>query len=367
MNRRTLLLLLSNCAGLLLARSGQASNASPGLAQTRAASDSADDFLRSLSREQRANAQFPFVLQKVATAAHFTGGKFGTTLFTGEEYGRAMWSNFPVSDVPRPGLRMGSLSETQRASVMAMLQALLSGRGYEKVQEIMGSDQALVETGVPYAAGRDAYTLAIFGKPSVSAPWMVQFGGHHLALNITIKGDRAVLAPMLTGALPAVYSKNDRTVRVLAGENDRAFALLHSLNEEQLLAATFEHDVSDLVLGPGHDGEAIATVGLKGSAMTDQQRAMLFDLIHEWPGILHDAYTESCFANIKRNLQGIYFAWSGPTTHAKDRNGSSYFRITGPQLMIEFSPQRPGGDLTMHVHTIYRDPSNAYGHALFAS
>jgi hypothetical protein len=32
-------------------------------------------------------------------------------------------------------------------------------------------------------------------------------------------------------------------------------------------------------------------------------------------------------------------------------------------VIIEFSPQGMGGDLTMHVHTIYRDPLNNYGNA----
>ena len=39
-------------------------------------------------------------------------------------------------------------------------------------------------------------------------------------------------------------------------------------------------------------------------------------------------------------------------------------RITafrGRSLIIEFSPQGVGGDLTMHVHTMYRDPTNDYG------
>lgn len=38
-------------------------------------------------------------------------------------------------------------------------------------------------------------------------------------------------------------------------------------------------------------------------------------------------------------------------------------RIQAPKLFIEFSPQRVGGDPTMHVHTMYRDPTNDYGRA----
>ena len=67
--------------------------------------------------------------------------------FTGEQYGQAMWSNFPVSDVPRPGLRLGDLSGEQRDAVMQLLRTLLSSMGYEKVLDIMGSDQALADGG----------------------------------------------------------------------------------------------------------------------------------------------------------------------------------------------------------------------------
>ena len=52
--------------------------------------------------------------------------------------------------------------------------------------------------------------------------------------------------------------------------------------------------------------------------------------------------------------------------HEPERNGASYFRVQGPKVFIEFSPQRPGGDLTQHVHTIYRDPSNPYGQEFVA-
>jgi hypothetical protein len=38
--------------------------------------------------------------------------------------------------------------------------------------------------------GRDLFYISILGKPSVKDPWMLQFGGHHLALNITMVGFR---------------------------------------------------------------------------------------------------------------------------------------------------------------------------------
>ena len=57
-----------------------------------------------------------------------------------------------------------------------------------------------------------------------------------------------------------------------------------------------------------------------------------------------------------------YFAWSGPTRVEPGKNGSSYYRIQGPHLVIEYAPQHDED----HIHTIYRDPINDYGKALVA-
>lgn len=368
MNRRDFLTLTGSVAMCALIPFTGPSFASPapsaGAAQTQAIATAAAAFLQSLNDEQRAAVQFPFARQPKATAAHFKGGMRGDVDMVGEQYGQAVWSNYPVSDVPRPGVRLGSLNDTQREAVMALLRVLLSDMGYRKVLDIMGSDQALAEAGQPYACGRAAYTLAIFGTPRLNSVWMVQFGGHHLALNVTMLGEHGVLAPILTGCLPAIYTEKGKRVRALAAENDKAFALLDMLDDEQRKQAIVDHGVSVLALGPGHDGETVQPAGVKASTLNQQQRTMLFDLILEWAGIVNDAYATPRLAEIRDGLDDTYFAWSGPTTHEPDRNGASYFRIQGPRLFIEFSPQEPGGDLTMHVHTIYRDLMNAYGQAL---
>lgn len=368
LDRRSLTTLMASAFALsCLARAGTGRAADaprPAGGQTRAISAAAMAFLDLLTAEQRQAVLFPFVPQPLATAARFRGGLHGDATFVGEQYGAAMWSNFPVSDVPRPGLRLGALSAGQRDAVMRLLRVLLSAKGYRKVLDIMGSDQALADAGTPFAAGRDAYTLAILGAPSTDAPWMVQFGGHHLALNVIMSGERGVLAPVLTGAQPAVYPGDGGTVRALAAENDKAFALLRSLDEGQRRQAVIGHPVSELVLGPGHDGEAVAPAGLRASAMDGGQRAALLDLASEWAGMVNDAYAAPRLAEIATGLDDTRFAWNGPATCEPGRNGASYFRIQGPKLFIEFSPQQPGGDLTMHVHTIYRDPTNNYGRAL---
>ncbi len=53
------------------------------------------------------------------------------------------------------------------------------------------------------------------------------------------------------------------------------------------------------------------------------------------------------------------FAWSGPTTVAAGENGTTHYRIQGLTLVIEYAPQSIGGDASMRVHPMYRDPTAA--------
>jgi hypothetical protein len=285
---------------------------------------------------------------------------------------KAKWSNFPSGIFKREGLRLGDLTPPQRAAVMSLLSTALSRDGYRKVTEIMGADEALRKGegdggrggrgGPPGRGGgrgggpnfgQDEYYLAFVGTPSARDPWMLQFGGHHLAVNLTMAGSEATMAPSLPATQPASYSFEGRTIRPLGNENDKAFALINALDDAHKKEAILAYRVSDLVLGPGQDGRTIQPEGVRGSALPAAQQTMLLELIREWAGIPAEAFAEPRMAELKANLAQTYFAWSGPTT-----NGSAaYFRVQGPTLVIEYAPQ---GSVD-HIHTIYRDPTNDYG------
>ena len=311
---------------------------------------------------------------------------------------KSKWSNFPVGIYPRNGLRWGDLNAAQREAALKLLATALSKQGLQKVKEIMEGDEVLKisesgRNGGPMGGppgggppngppggrrpgdgppggrgggmggpnfGRDEYYLALLGTPSLTEPWMMQFGGHHLAINLTIVGKSNVLTPSLPAAQPAMYKLNGETVRPLGRENDKAFALINALDAAQQKQAILPYQVSDLVLGAGEDGKTIQPEGIKVSALSAAQKEKLLDVVHEWVGILNDEAAAAKMAEIKARLPETWFAWSGPTT-----NGSgAYFRIQGPTLLIEYSPQRLRGSSGLdlnHIHTIYRDPTNDYG------
>lgn len=278
---------------------------------------------------------------------------------------RAKWSNFPNGIFQRAGLSLGELNAAQRSAAMGLVSAALSPKGYEKVLQIMDADEAL-KTGARNNPmfGKDLYFVSILGTPSDKDPWMLQFGGHHLALNVTVVGAHGILTPTLTGAQPALYVANGVTIRPLGRENDKAFALLNALDATQREQAILKYRVADLVLGPGQDGRTIQPEGLKASAMNAAQRAMLLDLASEWTGIVHDSAAVARMQEIRAGLDETWFAWSGPTSVAVGKNGTSYYRIQGPKLVIEYAPQQMGGDPSNHIHTMYRDPTNDYGRGL---
>ena len=335
-------------------------SAAPPAASSRAQADatlriaaSAQAVLAALDEAGRAKVQFPF-----------------------EGSQKTRWSNLPTPIFQRTGLRVGDLTAAQRDAVMKLLAAALSRDGYRKVVDIMRGDEVLRaaqgegRASAPNAGaggrgpstgsgqrgptfGEGEYYLAFLGTPSASAAWMLQFGGHHLAINLTLAGGDATMTPSLPAAQPATYSFEGRTVRPLGNENDKAFALVNALDAAQRGQAILAYRVSDLVLGPGQDGRTIQPEGIRASALAAPQQTMLLDLVREWAGIVTDAFAEPRMAEIKANLRDTYFAWSGPTT-----NGSAaYFRVQAPTLVIEYAPQNS----VDHIHTIYRDPTNDYG------
>jgi hypothetical protein len=309
-----------------------------------------------------------------------------------DEAQRKRWSNLPTGAVPRAGISLKEMTPAQSSAVMALLSTALSARGLEKVQQIMEGDEVNKTSegnGPPFGGrgrggppdrggdgpppfgrgrggngpmfGKDLYYISILGTPSQSKPWMLQFGGHHLALNITIDGDRGILTPTLTGAQPALYTENGKTIRPLGPESDKAIGLLDALDENQRKQAILSYRVADLVLGPGQDGKTIQPEGLKASNMNEKQRSMLLDVISQWAGIIHESAAAARMAQLKADINDTWFAWSGPATVTPGRNITAYYRIQGPHLVIEYAPQELGGDPSLHVHTMYRDPTNDYG------
>jgi Protein of unknown function (DUF3500) len=269
------------------------------------------------------------------------------------------WSNFPPAGFTRAGLMWGNISEAQQNAWLVIMQATLSTEGYNRVTAEWNADDALLaQEGTGGGFGKKNYYIALIGTPSETDPWQWQWGGHHVTVNATIVGPNISLTPSFIGVQPGQYTDaNGNTVRPLGDIEDEAFALVNSLDAAQQKAAVLGTTYVDLVLGPGQDGKTIQSEGLPTAQMNADQQAAFLKLIGHYTGLANDATAAARTAEIKSTLDQTYLAWYGPTT----QGSAAYFRITGPTIVIEYSPQQMGGDAANHIHGIYRDPTNDYG------
>lgn len=274
------------------------------------------------------------------------------------------WSNFPPAGFQRAGLMWGDLSEAQQQAWLAVMQATLSTEGYNRILAEWQADDALfAQEGTGGGFGTANYFIALIGTPSETTPWQWQFGGHHVTVNATVVGSKVVLTPSFIGCQPCSYTDAaGNTVRPLGDIEDEAFALVNALDAAQQGTAILGNTGIDLVLGPGQDGKTIPAEGLSAAQMNADQQAALLKLISHYAGLLNEEDAATRLAEIQSTLDQTYFAWYGPTTPGS----AAYLRITGPTLVIEFAPQGGGRGSnsavsTLHVHGIYRDPTNDYG------
>ena len=309
--------------------------------QTEAIVAAAEAFLVTLTSEQREAALYPFE----------------------DNSQRSNWSNFPDGPVKRGGVMLGDLTEEQRLALDGLLAATLSEDGLNNVRYQLAAEDVVAaqdddDGGGPGANfGSDFYYASFLGEPSTTEPWMMQFGGHHLAINATVFGPDVSFSPMLTGGEPLRITYEGQPIYITGQETAAAKALLDSLDETQREAAVRGDEPINLVLGPGEFGVSIAPEGVKGSNLSDTQRALLLDVVRARLGFVNDDDLAGKMAAIEAAIEDTHFAWWGPA----EPLGAAYYRVTAPTVVIEYAPQDMDGDPTDHAHNMYRDPTNDYG------
>ena len=195
--------------------------------------------------------------------------------------------------------------------------------------------------------GEDEYYLAFLGTPSTTAPWMLQFGGHHLAINLTMAGSQASMTPSLPAAQPATYTFEGREIRPLGQEKDKSLALINALDATQRSQAILNYRVADLVLGPGQDGRVIQPEGIRASALSPAQQTMLLEIVREWAGIMNDAFAEPRMAEIRANLRGDVLCVERPDDRRQRRLLPHPGADTGHRI-------RAAGQRRPHSHDLSR-------------
>lgn len=308
-------------------------------ASSSAAVDAGNTFLDSLTDDQRGAAMHSF-----------------------DDPVRSNWSNLPagVPRFDRNGVRLGDLDEAQIEAALVFLSSALSDEGYAIAVGVAGADAVLGASDDDDRFSDENYWLAFFGEPSAGSVWGWQFGGHHLAINVTVADGRSYLSPTFLGVEPASYDVGGAAFAPLDAHYRAGLALVNALDAEQRAAATLSNRPDGIHTGAGEDGVVPPLEGLRAARWSDAQRQLLQDAIARWVGMLDESGSRARLSEIQNELDDTYLAWYGDNS-----GGLVYYRIQGPSLIIEFSTE--DADAGVHYHTIYRNPANEYGRAVAAS
>lgn len=289
---------------------------------------------------------------------------------------RLKWTNLPVGLVPRSGVQYGSLSDSSRIAFHEVLTSILSSQGYLKLTSIMQLDDilnALYQQSfdkkeiTPEALRRmqdlkwahENYFISIWGKPDNKDPWGINFGGHHIALNLTLSGNSISVSPLFIGTDPAqVKSSKYAGWRILSKEEDYGFMLLNFLSASQKARAILSEAVpKDIITNPKSSQRITSYYGISASEFNEDQLAVLNLLIQEYTHDFEHSTAHRLYDQIvKTGFDKVYFAWVG----GKERNTPHYYIVNGPDFLIEYDNvgfQNDGN----HIHAILREKGNDFG------
>ena len=292
---------------------------------------------------------------------------------------RKKWSNLPVGIMPRPGIRYGALSDKSRLAYHRVLTAIFSSQGYLKTTSIMSLDDILnqlfqedfdkgaidekmlkMTQNMNWAHGN--YFISVWGTPQSKEPWGLDFGGHHLALNITVKDKTVIASPFFYGTDPSeVKTSKYAGLRILSKEEDYGFMLINMLTEGQKKKAILPQTVpGDILTNPNSSQRITSYYGISAKEFNEDQQVMLRILIEEYIHNFEHDTAHRLFEKLqKTGLDKVYFAWIG----SLDNNKPHYYLINAPDFLIEYDNvgfQNDGN----HIHAILREKGNDFGEDL---
>lgn len=263
----------------------------------------------------------------------------------------------------RRGVAFKELDPAARLLAHALLSAGLSPKGAMKAASIMALEKTLgiIEGGHGFLRDPELYYVSVFGEPSATSTWGWRVEGHHVSLHMTIvDGVRLVGAPSFFGSNPAEVRQGDLLgMRLLAGEEDLARRLLHSMNAEQRETAIIDAIAPRDILSYNRPAiEPDAPRGLPMNRFTMPQVDLLMALLDEYITPLPDEIAEYRRGQFRRfDWSEITFAWAG----GLERGEGHYYRVQSPAFLVEYDNTQNDAN---HIHAVWRDFTGDFGRDL---
>ena len=276
-------------------------------------------------------------------------------VFTLTDDERQNWHFVPLD---RKGITLADLRPDQDHLVYGLLGSALSAEGWRKTTTIMSLEKVLfdLENSAP-KRNTEKYYLAIFGEPKVGQAWGWRFEGHHLSLNFAIAADASVaLTPSFMGANPGEIKDGPRAgLRALAEEEDLALTLVRSLTPDQQKTAILPGEApAELISNQERQVQPLQPAGITASALTEAQRAQLWQVIGEYVDRFRPDLTSTAKASLLKDGGQLTFAWMGST----ETGAGHYYRIQSPQFLFEYDNTQNNA---RHPHAVWRDFKGDFG------
>ena len=270
------------------------------------------------------------------------------------------WSNVDVGIFARHGVSLEEMSDTQKTAAWNMLRSSLSAKGLQLTQDIMKTEQTLLELNddmIRY--GEEKYYFTVMGIPSADEPWGWQLDGHHLVINYFVLQDQVVMTPAFFGGEPVnttsgMYAGNV----ILQEEQDRGLAFMQALDAGQRARATINPDKTrnNGIAAANQDNLVLDYEGIPGAELSGAQRQQLLELIRVYVGNMKDGHAQVKMDEVAEHLDRTHFAWVGGT----EDDAVFYYRIHSPVVLIEFDHQGPVGTLQYNPRGIPTPRSYSY-------
>ena len=199
------------------------------------------------------------------------------------------WSNFPqaFTRTKRVGVSFSSLNSAQLVAAKNLI-AVVLGKGTmdEGSDEFDGiraaGDYFGKETGNTETFGAGNYFIAFLGKPGTTGLWELQFGGHHFAFANTYKDGKVMGAtPSFRGVEPKKpVTANGRTYQPIEQEREAFSKMIEGLTIDEKSIAKLTVRFSDILLGPGRDGDfPNSKQGQRIGDLTNAQQQLVLNAI----------------------------------------------------------------------------------------
>lgn len=284
------------------------------------------------------------------------------------------WSNLPCGLNCRNGILFSSLNSAQQAAALEVIETAagtgISGEGYEEFQTVRAADEYLGTMANGYSDG--LYIIAFLGTPSATGKWMLQYGGHHFASNITYNAGAVVsITPLHEAVEPnGSFTVNGTTYSSpLASEKTALQEMLGALTSTELSAAKISGTFSDCLMVPGSTTNTFPSTkqGIKVSSLSSAAQAKVWTAILAWVNDVDPDQASSIRTAYSNELADTYVCYASNNSAAAGTPGSfltantDYVRIDGPGVWIEFACQN-GAVISnqIHYHTVMRDHTRDY-------